>query len=80
MSCNAAHIVAIVAAMMYMGIKYDYKKTNDLEYKETVSKSYLKTVSAFANVNDGRIIFGISDDGRVVGIKKSIEACLNIEN
>ena len=56
------------------------RKTNDLEYKETVSKSYLKTVSAFANVNDGRIIFGISDDGRVVGIKKSIEACLNIEN
>ena len=56
------------------------RETKDLEYKETISKSYLKTVSAFANFNDGTIIFGISDDGRVVGIKNPIEECLNIEN
>ncbi len=31
------------------------RKNKDLEYKETVSKSYLKTVSAFANFNDGTI-------------------------
>ena len=54
------------------------RETKDLEYKETISKSYLKTVSAFANFNDGTIIFGISDDGRVVGIKNQIEECLNI--
>lgn len=56
------------------------RKTKDLEYKETISKSYLKTVSAFANFNDGTIIFGISNDGSVVGIKNPIEECLNIEN
>ena len=56
------------------------RETKDLEYKETISKSYLKTVSAFANFNDGTIIFGISDDDSVVGIKNPIEECLNIEN
>ncbi len=56
------------------------RKTKDVEYKETVSKSYLKTVSAFANFNDGTIIFGIADDGKVVGIKNPVEECLNIEN
>ncbi len=29
------------------------RETKDLGYKETVSKSYLKTVCAFANFNDG---------------------------
>ncbi len=56
------------------------RETKDLEYKETISKSYLKTVSAFANFNDGTIIFGISDDGNVIGIKNPNEECLNIEN
>ena len=44
------------------------KENKRLEYKETISKTYLKTVSAFANFNDGEIIFGITDDYRVVGI------------
>ena len=56
------------------------RETKDLEYKETVSKSYLKTVSAFANFNDGTIVFGITDDGSVVGIENPNEECLNIEN
>lgn len=29
------------------------RETKDLGYKETVFKSYLKTVCAFANFNDG---------------------------
>ncbi len=56
------------------------RETKDLEYKEAISKSYLKTVSAFSNFNDGTIIFGITDDGNVVGIKNPNEECLNIEN
>ena len=32
-----------------------------LEYKETVSRTYLKTVSAFANYGPGTIIFGLID-------------------
>ena len=51
-----------------------------LEYKEQITKTYLKTISAFANYNDGEIIFGVSDDYKVVGIKNPEEACLNIEN
>ena len=58
----------------------DQKENKNLEYKKEVSKTYLKTVSAFANYNDGEIIFGITDDFNVVGIDNPIEACLNIEN
>ena len=56
------------------------KENKRLEYKETISKTYLKTVSAFANYNDGEIIFGITDDYRVVGLNNPSDACLNIEN
>lgn len=56
------------------------KENKKLEYKETISKTYLKTVSAFANYNDGEIIFGITDDYRVIGIDSPNVACLNIEN
>ena len=56
------------------------KENRTLEYKESVSKSYLKTVSAFSNYNDGIIIFGVSDDYCVVGISDPIQECLNIEN
>ena len=56
------------------------KENKNLEYKEIVSKTYLKTVSAFANYNDGEIIFGITDDYKVVGIENPKDVCLNIEN
>ena len=56
------------------------KENRKLEYKEIITKNYLKTVSAFANYNDGEIIFGISDDYRVIGVENSIAACLTIEN
>lgn len=50
------------------------------ELKENMTKSYLKTVSAFANYFDGMIIFGISDSGEIVGIKNKREFLLDIEN
>ena len=56
------------------------KENKSLEYKEIVNKSYLKTVSAFANYNNGEIIFGITDDYKVIGINNPKEECLNIEN
>ena len=37
-------------------------------------------MSAFANYSDGRIIFGICDDGIAKGIDDPNEACLNLEN
>jgi len=46
-----------------------YTKENyKLEFKEAVSKTFLKTVSAYANYNDGKIIFGLDDNGNVVGL------------
>lgn len=51
-----------------------------LELKETNTKTYLKTISAFANYNDGEIRFGIDDNGKVKPIKDLNAFALNIEN
>ena len=48
-------------------------ETTEVEFKVSLEaqkpKNWLKTVSAFANVNGGIIYFGISDDRKFVGIK-----------
>ena len=57
------------------------KETKILEYKEnTDTNSFLKTVSAFANYSDGKIVFGICDDGTIKGIDNPMSACHNLEN
>jgi ATP-dependent DNA helicase RecG len=56
------------------------KETYNLEYKVEVSKTFLKTVSAYANYNDGEIIFGIDDHGNLVGIENAKEESSRIEN
>ena len=56
------------------------RETRNLEFKLIISKSYLKTVSAFANYGDGEIYFGVDDDGNQVGIKEPDKVCLDLEN
>ena len=56
------------------------KESRLLEYKEKVSSTYLKTVSAFANYDGGSILFGVNDAGEVVGISGIEKTCLDIEN
>ena len=56
------------------------KEARDLEFKEMLSNSFLKTVSAFANYGEGRILFGIDDNGNVVGMENPQQACLDLEN
>lgn len=56
------------------------RETNNLEHKREVSKTYLKTVSAFANYGTGKIVFGVDDDGSVVGLDDPEDACLKIEH
>ncbi|MBQ2592085.1 MAG: putative DNA binding domain-containing protein [Candidatus Riflebacteria bacterium] len=51
-----------------------------LEYKEKVTNTFLKTVSAFANYGTGKILFGVKDDGTIVGINNAQKVCLDIEN
>ena len=56
------------------------KESNILEYKEKITNTFLKTVSAFANFGTGEIKFGITDSGKLVGVNDAKEACLEIEN
>ncbi len=56
------------------------RESKSLEYKESVTNTFLKTVSAFANYGTGEIVFGVSDDGRIIGIENPEKACLDIEN
>lgn len=56
------------------------RESRTLEYKRTLSATYLKTVSAYANYRTGEIKFGIDDQGIAVGIENPYEACLSIEN
>ncbi len=56
------------------------RETKKLEFKEEISNSFLKTVSAFANYGIGKIVFGVRDDGEIVGVKDLKGSCLAIEN
>ena len=42
-----------------------------LEYKEAVSSSFARDLAAFANSSGGKILLGVRDDGKVVGIRDS---------
>jgi len=50
------------------------------EYKEKITNTFLKTVSAYANGDGGQIVFGITNDGKTVGLEDPETACLSIEN
>ena len=56
------------------------RETPPIEYKELISPSFLKTVSAYANYGTGRIVFGVNDEGAQVGVDDPIAASLRIEN
>ena len=49
------------------------RETANRELKEIVTKTFLKTVSAYANYNGGEILFGVDDEGTAVGIDNSRE-------
>lgn len=55
-------------------------ESREIEYKQSYSKTILKTVSAFANYSDGTILIGISDEGQVVGVDHPAELKLSLEN
>ena len=56
------------------------RETRILEFKETVTNTFLKTVSAFSNYDGGKILFGVDDDGNIKGLSDVKQACLDIEN
>jgi hypothetical protein len=58
----------------------DMRETRTLEFKETITNTFLKTVSAFSNYDGGTIVFGIDDDGKIKGLADAKQSCLDIEN
>ena len=56
------------------------RETRILEFKETITNTFLKTVSAFSNYEGGTIYFGIDDEGNIKGLPDVKQACLDIEN
>ena len=44
------------------------RETKNLEFKETITSTFLKTVSAFSNYDGGTILFGVDDDGNIKGL------------
>lgn len=56
------------------------KENKFLEFKSEITNTFLKTVSAFANFNDGEIAFGITDHGDICGVADPVQSCLDIEN
>ena len=56
------------------------KEGRQLELKETITNTYLKTVSAYANYDGGVIVFGVRDSGEIVGLSDINRKCLDIEN
>ena len=54
------------------------KETRTMEFKETVTNTFLKTVSAFSNYNGGMILFGVDDNGVAKGLPDEKQSCLDI--
>lgn len=40
-------------------------ETRILEFRETITNTFLKTVSAFSNYNGGTILFGVDDEQNI---------------
>ena len=56
------------------------KESREVELKSTITNTFLKTVSAFSNYNTGKIIFGVDDSGKIIGLENIEELCLDLEN
>jgi len=59
---------------------YPEKESSKVELKRELTDSFLKTVSAFANYGGGKIVFGVSEDGSIVGIADPEKTRLQLEN
>lgn len=55
-------------------------ENRNLEFKQEMTNSFLKTVSAFSNFGGGTILFGVSDDGQAVGLEQPEKFRLDLEN
>lgn len=56
------------------------RENKNIEFKEKLTSTFLKTVSAYANYDGGSIFFGIDDNGKTVGVDDINDVCIKIEN
>ena len=56
------------------------RENKNLEFKEGMTNTFLKTVSAFSNYGGGQVVFGVDDNGKVVGVQNPKEFSLAVEN
>ncbi len=61
-------------------MKYSINENSNLEFKEKISNTLFKTISAFANYSDGKILIGIADDGSIIGVDDGQATKLSLEN
>ncbi|HBP37791.1 MAG TPA: AAA family ATPase [Clostridiales bacterium] len=59
---------------------YPDHENMSLEFKERMTHSLMKTISAYANYHDGKIIIGIKDDGTIIGVEDVQATRLSLEN
>ena len=66
---------------MIQGGDFLKRESRGLEYKENFSNTFLKTVSAYANYGTGKIVFGVNDSMKLIGLEGELSSlCLNLEN
>jgi hypothetical protein len=66
------HKLSIEMGFFMGGVKRVWTELTDCDFKEMLEvrkpKSWLKSVSAFANERGGGLVFGVSDEKTVVGL------------
>lgn len=55
-------------------------ETETIEFKESPTKAFYKTISAFANVRGGMILLGIDRKGNITGVDSSSEFLTDLTN
>lgn len=56
------------------------KESQNLEWKESWRDEYLKWICGFANAQGGKIVIGIDDQGRVIGVNEPDKLLQDIPN
>ena len=56
----------------------DMRETRTLEFKETITNTFLKTVSAFSNYDGGTILFGVYYVGNLKAVPDAMQDFLDM--
>ncbi len=56
------------------------KENQNVEFKENWKDEYMKVISAFANTNGGKLLIGIDDKGKVLGLKNAKKLLEDLPN